>query len=471
VICNALGVRFRLSGHFASWLLVLGLAATPALADRPHVVKASPDNEATDVDPATRELRITFDQDMDTGGYSFVGGGPTFPGSGGRPRWIDARTCVLPLRLAPDRDYQTSINNQRFQNFRSQKGEPAVAYPIHFRTGKGKPGAMPTPESGNVGIDGHVLADAFDALWNDMDRHYSYFELKKIDWPALKRKYRSQAVAAKTLPAFVRVLGQMLGELNDNHVWFAEPEGATVARRQSAWAWAYNGNARVTESAIQNKTLVGDGFAQIGTVESEGFGVIRVVDQSKADPTAVANVVAFIRSHAEAPAFIVDLRLANGGSEPLAQEIAREFCGKDTVYAKSKYRDGPKPTDFGPFYDRTLKSSKRPFTKPVVCILGPGCVSSGEGFAKMMRCLPHVMTIGKPTRGSSGNPKPFTLPGVDVTVVYSRWVDMLPDGTPVEDRGVQPEVIVDEPKSAYEKADPTWDRALKLLRAKSKKSS
>jgi len=84
----------------------------------------------------------------------------------------------------------------------------------------------------------------------------------------------------------------------------------------------------------------------------------------------------------------------------------------------------------------------------------------------MMKCLPQVTTAGLPTRGSSGNPKPFTLPGVPVTVVYSRWVDMLPDGTPIEGRGVSPEILVDLPKEEYKNADPTWQRALKVLRAK-----
>jgi hypothetical protein len=446
---------------------VLGLATNPALADRPRVVKASPDDGATGVDPAIRELRITFNQDMEIRGYSFVGGGPAFPGAG-RPRWIDVRTCVLPIRLAPERDYELSINSEQFQNFRSQKGEPAEAYPIQFRTGKGKPGLMPATGTGKDKIAREVLATAFDALWNDMDQQYSYFELKKIDWPGLKRKYRSQAIAAQTQPEFVRVLGQMLGELNDNHVWFTAPAGAMVVRRQKPWI--YNGNARVTESAIRNKTVVGKGFAQVGTIEPEAYGVIRIVDQSQADSGAVAKVVAFVRSHAEAPGFVVDLRLANGGSEPLAQEIARAFCAMQNVYAKSKFRDGPKPTDFGPVYERILKSSERPFKKPVVCILGPGCVSSGEGFAKMMKCLPNVTTVGMPTRGSSGNPQPFTLPGMEVTVVYSRWVDMLPDGTPVEDRGVPPDVVVEAPRPAYQQADPTWNRAVEVLRAKTTKA-
>jgi hypothetical protein len=368
---------------------------------------------------------------------------------------------VLPLRLEPDRKYQLSINNEQFQNFRNAHGEPAVPYPIRFHTGNGN--ARPVGDSGprDAPLSKTTLAHAFDALWHDMDRHYSYFALKKIDWPALKRKYRPEAVSAKNVSEFVRVVGRMLGELDDGHVWFTEPAGAVVARAPRPWK--YNGNVQVTEAAIENRVQIGKQFAEIGTSKPDGFGVIRVIDQSQADAEAAREVVEFIRAAAEAPGFVVDLRLANGGSEPLAQLIASAFCASDTVYARSKYRNGPKPTDFGPAYDRVLRASLRPFTKPVVCIIGPGCVSSGEGFAKMMACLPHVTTVGLPSRGSSGNPAPFALPGVGVTVMYSRWVDMLPDGTPVEGHGVVPQIVVDCPVRAYAGSDPTWEKAVAVL--------
>ena len=160
----------------------------------------------------------------------------------------------------------------------------------------------------------------------------------------------------------------------------------------------------------------------------------------------------------------MDLREANGGNELLAREVARAFCGKDAVYAKSKYRAGPGHDDFGTVYDRVLKAGERPYRKPVVCLIGPRAVSSGEGFVQLLRCLPHVTTVGARTRGSSGNPKPFELPGLAVTVWYSRWVDLMPDGTPIEGAGIAPDVAVDAPQSAYEKKDPTWDKAVEVLR-------
>src|SRR5262249_14047866 len=170
------------------------------------------------------------------------------------------------------------------------------------------------------------------------------------------------------------------------------------------------------------------------------------------------------RAHHAAPGFLVDLREASGGNELLAPEIAREFCSKDAVYAKSKYRAGPGHDDFGPVYDRVLKAGEKPYTKPVVCLFGPRAVSSGEGFVKMLKCLPHVTTVGASTRGSSGNPKPFELPGVAVTVSYARSVDLPAGGTPMAWVGITPEVAVDAPQSAYEKKDPTWDKAVEILR-------
>ena len=101
--------------------------------ERPRVVRTSPENGAMSVDPATNELRVTFDQPMATG-VSFVGGGPTAPEVVGRPQWLSNTTIVLPIRLKPDHAYWLSINSDRYQNFRGINRLPAVPYPISFRT-------------------------------------------------------------------------------------------------------------------------------------------------------------------------------------------------------------------------------------------------------------------------------------------------------------------------------------------------
>ena len=73
-------------------IAVCGGVPAIAAAAPPQVVKTVPENNAQNVDPALSEIRVTFDQDMNPGGYSWVGGGPMFPKTRGRPRWVDACT-------------------------------------------------------------------------------------------------------------------------------------------------------------------------------------------------------------------------------------------------------------------------------------------------------------------------------------------------------------------------------------------
>ena len=111
-------------------------ASEEALTGAPKVIEAEPDNGEVNVDPGLTEIRVTFDQDMTTGeNYSWTGGGSTFPEMRGKPRWVNARTCVLGVKLKPDHDYWLSVNSEKFQSFRGANGMPAEPYAISFRTG------------------------------------------------------------------------------------------------------------------------------------------------------------------------------------------------------------------------------------------------------------------------------------------------------------------------------------------------
>jgi C-terminal processing protease CtpA/Prc len=86
----------------------------------------------------------------------------------------------------------------------------------------------------------------------------------------------------------------------------------------------------------------------------------------------------------------------------------------------------------------------------------------------MMSALPHVTTIGLPTRGSSGNPRAADVGESGLVVYFSQWVDLLPDGTPIEGKGVPPRIRVEKPVEAYNDADPTLRKALEILRERQK---
>ena len=105
-------------------------------AGQPNVLRLEPANGAQDVDPATAELRVTFDRSMEDG-FSWCGGGINYPElpEGKKPFWTDHNTtCVLPVRLRPGWDYVLYLNAPSFPGFRSRDGEPLEPLEYRFST-------------------------------------------------------------------------------------------------------------------------------------------------------------------------------------------------------------------------------------------------------------------------------------------------------------------------------------------------
>jgi beta-lactamase regulating signal transducer with metallopeptidase domain len=121
-------------------------AASEPADGPPHIVATSPKFGATDVNPALKEITVTFDRDMDAG-MSWTGGGPSFPKSpeGAKARWRDKRTCVLPVKLQAGHYYRVGINSPSYQNFCAVNGLSAAPKTISFRT-RGTPVGGKAPE-------------------------------------------------------------------------------------------------------------------------------------------------------------------------------------------------------------------------------------------------------------------------------------------------------------------------------------
>jgi C-terminal processing protease CtpA/Prc len=159
---------------------------------------------------------------------------------------------------------------------------------------------------------------------------------------------------------------------------------------------------------------------------------------------------------------ILDVRPNGGGDEVMAQELAGCFITKPKVYSKNTIRRDGKFT--GP-YDRTVEPNKaRPaFRGDVVVLMGPKNVSSNESFLLMMRQVSGCKLIGVKSYGSSGCPRPVNL-GNGVKAFVPSWVDMLPDGTELEGKGVAPDITVKATPADLETSDPVLDEGLKQLR-------
>lgn len=112
-------------------------AGETSKAQKPAVVEMNPANGATGVDPKTAELRVTFSVPMGAG-FSWTGSGPEHPASpaGKGPAWSeDHLTCVLPVKLEPNRQYRVGLNSPSHKNFQSAAGVPLDPIVYTFKTG------------------------------------------------------------------------------------------------------------------------------------------------------------------------------------------------------------------------------------------------------------------------------------------------------------------------------------------------
>jgi hypothetical protein len=126
---------------FVSGLLGLQASADePTLENSPPVVvKTFPVAGSENVDPKLTEIKVTFSKDMLDESWSWVQvSEASFPKVDGKISYEkDKRTCVLPVKLEPDKTYAVWINfAEKFENFKDKDGQAAVPYLLVFKTKK-----------------------------------------------------------------------------------------------------------------------------------------------------------------------------------------------------------------------------------------------------------------------------------------------------------------------------------------------
>ena len=104
------------------------------------MIKTVPQAGDTNVDPSITEIRGTFSKKMTTGqNYSWAGTEKSWVR--GKPHWLaDGKTCVLPVKLEPDKTYVVWLNSPSFRNFKDSQGQSSLPYLLVFETSKEKAG-------------------------------------------------------------------------------------------------------------------------------------------------------------------------------------------------------------------------------------------------------------------------------------------------------------------------------------------
>lgn len=441
---SALGVRRILT----LTVLIPLFTAAPAVGAPPEVVSTTPATADTSVDPATREIRVKFDQPMNRGGFSFVGGGENYPKTTGKPRWASATVCVLPVKLEPNHDYQLSINSTTFQNFKNVSGEPAVPYALTFKTGAAKGKAK--PGAGAKNIDYRAAATE---LRRAIEKEYSHHDLHHVNWAAAFKTHEAALLAAKTPQAFAEEAALLLAPARDVHMTLlVDHKPIATYKRQIAPNFDLNQVRKTVSDFVRVSPLVYTGSLDKTTK------YLLIGAWSKNRNQEVRAALKALADNRSAPAMIIDVRPNSGGDEMLAREFAGCFITEPRVYARHAVRSGG---TFSAPQARTLTpNAKGPaYRGRVAVLMGPMNMSSCESFLLMMKQVPGCVLVGQKSYGSSGNPQPVDL-GNGVTLMCPSWKVLLPDGTELEGRGVTPDVEVKAAASKTDLPDPAIAAAL-----------
>ncbi len=421
--------------------------------DPPRVIERSPAHLAADVDAArVVQLVVTFDRDMNTGGYSLCGGGPAFPSVKGTPTWKDARTLCVDVALEPDHEYQLGLNSQTATAFRSKDGVQLAPVAWAFST---LPKDLPDQTAQQ-----QRNTKALDVLIETIAERYSHQDLRVRDWPALWNAHREALVTAPTDRVFASRAAQALAATEDIHLYlrFGERVLGTGSRSIDSLFRRARLTQYVATQPVGTQALTG--------ITDDGIGYLLIgAWSSTLDMPALDEALEELR---DARALVIDVRPNSGGDELLAQRVAAWFVEGTKPYAKHRFRTRAGKDGFGPVMERKLKGNadgEKQYRGPIAVLTSRYVMSSNESFVLMMRQAPDCTVVGQRTFGSSGNPKPFEL-GNGVTIVVPTWQDLRLDGTYCEGEGIAPDVEVAVDVAELERRDPILERALELLRAK-----
>ena len=102
----------------------------------PVVVKAVPEAGSKDASPGVVEIRVTFSKPMADQSWSWSSAWKdSTPESVGKPKYdADQKTCVMKVKLDPNKTYGYWINSQNFHGFKDKQGHSAVPYLLVFKT-------------------------------------------------------------------------------------------------------------------------------------------------------------------------------------------------------------------------------------------------------------------------------------------------------------------------------------------------
>ena len=298
----------------------------------------------------------------------------------------------------------------------------------------------------------------FEYLWNQVDRHYSYFDVKEIDWNEVKNRYNDSIHDEMSEEELFRVLGNMMNELRDDHTNLVSP--FNISMYEVALNYQPNYNERTIRDYYIPEMMHTGSFAH-NFVDGDSIAYVRY--SSFMSPVTNEDMDFVLQRYANTKGLILDLRANGGGNMLNIPLIMERFVDERVLTGYNETRNGSGYDDFSEpvgFYYNAYDGIR--YTKPVMVLVDRGSYSATTFFSLTTKALDNVTLVGDTTGGGGGLPNGGQLPnGWTYRFSVSRLLDL--DGQNYAEQGVPPDVLASFDWNDLTK-DEILERAMEELR-------
>lgn len=333
---------------------------------------------------------------------------------------------------------------------------------------------------------------SFEQLWQAFRDHYAFFPLKQVDWDATYRTYRPRITAQTPQDSLVQAFSRMVAPLHDGHITISR--GETILFKGESRRNSFKQNFKAVQPEfwrVAGQQLQAAGFGPlrglgpdfkgkqpiyVSRSGSLGYlhltrnfadisGAIGTDVQEKKDQQRLQKLFSqALQQLSGCQVLMLDVRDNGGGHSGV--ELAGHFATERQLTSYKALRQPGGYEQFTapqPVYVTPAAGPR--FTGPVLLLTSDQTASAAEDLTIALTTLPQVTQIGTATKGMLSDMYSVHLPnGLDLTLSHQRYT--LPNGQPLEDIGVVPDVPVENTVSALQAGhDPVLEKALELAQA------
>lgn len=304
----------------------------------------------------------------------------------------------------------------------------------------------------------------FDYLWTQCDTKYSFFDLKQVDWDAVRDTYRQRLYKGMTEDSLFNVMKLMLNELRDDHTNLISPLNISmynVARNhgQDNFDW------QVIERNYMPNQYISSGPFQHCFMRNNKIAYIRYA--SFTGTIDDINMEYIMKRYANTSGMILDLRENGGGATNDVHGLLSRFTDSKKLALYVRDKIGPKHDEFSKNKEFSITpSTGTRYSQPVIMLVDRGTFSAGSYTSLATKAFDNITLMGDTTGGGLGLPNGGQLPN-GWTYRFSI-TQTAPVGEPTNysyENGVPVDVAVQFDWSDHTK-DEILDKALETLLSK-----